>query len=345
MKVVKTLLFIILCIILILVGLSYAGVLPVNISSYFITTIDIDIYTNNQLVASDQISSIDIPSLKQGIIPFKEIYQDDYGIFQNGKCFINDEEGTFLCDDNSIAVILKNNNRTPLSKDYILVQLYYIEEIEEPIAPVEEPQYGIVTLQIETKYPVYPYADYSISFVGDKDTHTVSKTINFNDNGILITELDMSYKWFYYFEGASWFINFDNENHYYNSLTVEEISTAPTPLIIDELPEEHEVYIYWEYVNDTTNTVINSEASFSAYAGEVLDLDFYMRHPPGTALLEEDTDIIIEINGEMYKLIAISKSGGNEDSNWPLVSDAPIDEFPMINDDLMITFHYEYLPA
>lgn len=343
MKVVKTLLFIIICIILILIGLSYAGVLPFNIQSLFVTTIDIDIYTNNQLVASDQISSIDYPTLKKGIIPFKERYENFYGQYLIAECFVNDEKGICFTDDNDENLIIANkNNMIPMSIDHILINIYYMS-IEKPTD--KEIEYGIATLQIETKYPVSSYQDYSVSFIGDKDGNTISKTYNFNNNGIIIAQLDMSYQWIYYFEGSNWIIKFDDDNYYYNGLTVEEISTAPDPLVIDELPEEHEVYIYWEYVNDTTNTVINSEASFSAYAGEVLDLDFYMRHPPGTALLEGDTDIIIEINGEMYKLIAISKSGGNENSNWPLVSDAPIDEFPMINDDLMITFHYEYLPA
>ena len=81
MKVVRVLFFIIIFALLILVGLSYAGLLPINIQDYFITTVDIDIYTNDQLVASDQVSSINIPELRQGILPFNKIYGDFYGTF------------------------------------------------------------------------------------------------------------------------------------------------------------------------------------------------------------------------------------------------------------------------
>ena len=344
MKVVKTLLIIILFAVLILIGLSYAGVLPIQIQDYFITTVDIDIYTNDTLVASDQISSINIPELRQGVVPFNKIYNDFYGDFIKGECFINGEKGHFLYTTNTSGVILDKNEKVPQPKEHILVNLYYEKEIPQPTPAEPEVEYGTITIQIETKRPAQPYTDYAVSLFGIKDTHTISQIYNFNEDGILIIQVDLSYAWIYYFEGAGWPIEFDEHNHFYGILQVEEKQNTPDPIVIDELPEEHEVFLYWEYTDAASEQVVNSEASFSAYAGELLDLEFYMYHPPGTSLLDEE-DLTLEFNGSIYKLIAVSKSGGNENSNWPLMNDAPINEFPMINDDLIITFHYEKTQA
>jgi hypothetical protein len=51
--------------------------------------------------------------------------------------------------------------------------------------------------------------------------------------------------------------------------------------------------LYWEYADAATDEVIKSEAVFSAYAGELLDLEFYIYHPPGTSLLDEE-NIVLE---------------------------------------------------
>lgn len=343
MKVVRVLFFIIIFALLILVGLSYAGLLPINIQDYFITTVDIDIYTNDQLVASDQISSINIPELRQGILPFNKIYGDFYGTFVKGECSINDKQGIFLYTTNSTGVILDENERVPQPKENILVKLYYKEEEPQP-ALDPEVEYGTITIQIDTDRPAQPYTSYAISLFGIKDTETVSQTYNFDENGLIIIQVDLSYAWIYYFEGAGWPITFDENKIFYDVVQVEEIPLTPEPLVIDELPEEHEVRLYWEYADAATDEVIKSEAAFSAYAGEPLDLEFYIYHPPGTSLLDEE-NIVLEFQGEIYKLVAISKTGGNVNSNWPLVDDAPMNEFPMINDDLIITFHYEKTQA
>lgn len=343
MKVITTLLLIIVLAALLLVGLSYAGIVPFDIQSYFVTIVDVDIYTNNELVASDSLSSIDYPNVKEGIIPFKDVYKNYYGKFAHGECFINGQLATFLSNDDTVGVILTTDNKTPTSKDQILINLYYTKEDEKPID--EEVKYGTVTLQIETKHPTISYLDCAISFVGEKDNQSISKTYNFNEDGILITQLDMSYTWIYYFEGASWPIIFDKDNHYYAALIVEEIDTAPTPLVIDELPEEHIVTLQWEYSNENTNTTIHSEAEFTAFTGELLDLEYYMYRPPGTVLVAEDPDIIIEFNGDYYQLIGVAKAGVNETLNEALLNNATIDAFPMIDDDLIITFHYEYMPT
>ena len=349
MKVVKTLLIIIVFALIILVSLSYAGLLPVSVQDYFITKVDIDIYTNDKLVASDQILSTKFPELNQGILPFREIYKDFYGTFLKGNVFINDEQGIFL-DNGTTSLILTKDEKVPTPKSHILVNLYYEEKQQEPIptptpTPKEpEVEYGTIIIQIATKRPVQPYTNYFISLFGVKDIHSISQTYSFDENGLLIIQVDMSYAWVYYFEGSSEIIQFDNENHFYDTLVVEEKQVAPDPLVIDELPEEHDVQLQWQYSDAATGQMIISEASFSAYAGEALDLEFYIYHPPGASLLDEE-NIKVEYNGNVYQLNAISKSGGNENSNWPLVSDAPMNNFPMINDDLIITFHYEKTQA
>ena len=347
MKIVKTLLIIIIFALIILVGLSYAGLLPVNIQNYFITKVDINIYTNDKLVASDQISSIDFPELKQGILPFREIYKDFYGTFLKGNTIINNEQGIFL-DNGTTSIILTKDEKIPTSKNYILVNLYYEEKQQEPTptpTPKEpEVKYGTIIIQIATEKPAQPYTNYSISLFGVKDTHSISQVYSFDENGLIIVQVDISYAWVYYFEGSSEIIQFDNENHFYDSIVVEEKQVTPDPLIIDELPEEHEVQLQWQYSDAATGQMIISEASFSAYAGEALDLEFYIYHPPGASLLDEE-NIKVEYNGDVYQLNAISKSGGSENSNWPLISDAPMNNFPMINDDLIITFHYEKTQA
>jgi hypothetical protein len=102
--------------------------------------------------------------------------------------------------------------------DEVVINLYYpaVETDPEP----EEITYGTLMLDLAVNDNDTP-TNYSIFLKGIKGVDTIEGTYAFPEDGILtLTNLDVSYTWEYTFNNSTWPVDFDENNTYYNQLSV-----------------------------------------------------------------------------------------------------------------------------
>ena len=219
--------------------------------------------------------------------------------------------------------------------DEVEINIYYPASETEP-----EPEiivYGSLELELFTDNDDSP-ANYYIQLNGIKGVDTFEEIYYFPENGILILEnLDVSYNWQYQFnEGNTWNVNFDENNYYYNQLSVQ----SPPEIKPIEVGNEHTVYVTWEYCAEAGGEMVNGHAdnafvagttSFTAISGEPLDLITIQQNPAGGTYVGDN---LVQIGNNFYRISDDALMGDN------IHSAGEVKDFIMIDDDLHITFTY-----
>lgn len=218
--------------------------------------------------------------------------------------------------------------------DEVVINLYYpaVETDPEP----EEITYGTLILDLAVNSNDTP-TNYSIFLKGTKGVDTIEGTYAFPEDGILtLTNLDVSYAWEYTFNNSTWPVDFDENNTYYNQLSVQ---TAPEPEPITE-GNEHMVYITWEYCQEAGGNMVDGHAdnafvagttSFPAVSGAELDLNDLYQNPPGATYAGDN---LVQVGNNFYRMSCVYRSGNNVQAGGEL------ENFTMIDDDLDVTFTY-----
>ena len=218
--------------------------------------------------------------------------------------------------------------------DEVVINLYYpaVETDPEP----EEITYGTLMLDLAVNDNDTP-TNYSIFLKGIKGVDTIEGTYAFPEDGILtLTNLDVSYAWEYTFNDSTWPVDFDENNTYYNQLSVQ---TAPEPGPITE-GNEHMVYITWEYCQEAGGNMVDGHAdnafvagttSFLAVSGVELDLNDLYQNPPGATYAGDN---LVQVGNNFYRMSSVYRSGNNVQAGGEL------ENFIMIDDDLDVTFTY-----
>lgn len=164
---------------------------PVQAAEFIIY--NVNIYTNNELVATD---------VKQETgnwdFPIGYYYEDLYGEFDKATCLINGVSGKCFCWDGENISVLTNTYSPVDFGDVVTLNVYYTKEVE--IEPEPEPVFGDVTLNLSNPDNV-EYED--VVFNGVKGADKQSFTAPFV-NDILSTSLDVSYNWTYTFDGLTY---------------------------------------------------------------------------------------------------------------------------------------------
>lgn len=170
---------------------------PVQAAEFI--TYNVNIYTNNELVATD---------VKQETgnwdFPIGYYYEDLYGEFDKATCLINGVSGKCFCWDGENISVLTNTYNPADFGDVVTLNVYYTKPVEAE--PEPEPEYGQVILKLSNPDNVeYPE---TIEFNGTKgaDKQLVSASFQESEDPscdyILLTSLDNSYVWDFTFNGT-----------------------------------------------------------------------------------------------------------------------------------------------
>lgn len=285
-----------------------------------VITASVNIYTNNEFVVSDVVTSDDIVELFYGNIPIGYLYGDVYGTYKSGSVTVNGEPGMWLDWSPDVPLFMGPGYSMANPGDEIIINLYYEKEV-----PVEEP---VITYYHTTIYvngeDSNPLAGYEIVFTGKKGAEEIIVTGISNEAGLVIVDLDDSYNWTY--------LNFVvDEDNYYNEISFEKPpEEEPTPDIV--VGEEHKITISYEFQNEPGGTLINGHTEVenefnhtveqTAISGDVLNL-------------MAETEVIND--DDTYRLGTIFVQGGSEGRS---VINNELSEFVMIDSDVEITFVY-----
>ena len=170
---------------------------PVQAAEFI--TYNVNIYTNNELVATD---------VKQETgnwdFPIGYYYEDLYGEFDKATCLINGVSGKCFCwDGENISVLTKTYSPVDFG-DVVTLNVYYTKPVEAE--PEPEPEFGQVILKLFNPDNVeYPE---TIEFNGTKGADKQSVFASFQESEdsscdyILLTSLDNSYIWDFTFNGT-----------------------------------------------------------------------------------------------------------------------------------------------
>lgn len=241
-----------------------------------VITYNVNIYTNDELVASD---------VKQETgmwdFPIEYYYGDLYGDFSRVTCSINGTPGICFCFDGENVSVMTKSYESVNFGDVVTLNVYYVKEVE---TPEPEPEYGTVTLNLHNPDNV-EYSD--VVFNGTKGADKQTTSASFVDN-VLITSLDISYSWSYTFNGATY--NIDSFP-YSNDLSLEK---SAEPL------EDSEYIVVTYYFSSEPGGVLNNGVPSNAFISfgpyTILADDLY--HCEELGLLQTGSTVIY--NGDTY---------------------------------------------
>jgi len=241
-----------------------------------VITYNVNIYTNDELVASD---------VKQETgmwdFPIEYYYGDLYGDFSRVTCSINGTPGICFCFDGENVSVMTKSYESVNFGDVVTLNVYYVKEVE---TPEPEPEYGTVTLNLHNPDNV-EYSD--VVFNGTKGADKQTTSVSFVDN-VLTTSLDISYNWSYTFNGTTY--NIDGFP-YSNNLSLEK---PAEPL------EDSEYIVVTYYFSSEPGGVLNNGVPSNAFISfgpyTILADDLY--HCEELGLLQTGSTVIY--NGDTY---------------------------------------------
>ena len=292
-------------------------------------TINVNVYQGSILTGTTTVYAFPYEDLN--ITGLNEVY----GNPQGADIFINGVQGVvFPWSLPDYLVYMTASYGYPEIGDDIYVNIYYpATEID---IPDEEIIVGTLMLDLSVNDNDSP-ANYYISLNGVKGVSTFSDFYYFPEDGILTLEnLDTSYNWEYTFNGTTWPVTFDENNLYYNQLSVQ---TLPEPGEIIS-GNTHTVYVTWEYCQEAGGNMVDGHADnafvagntyFAATSGEILDLNYLYQNPPGATYIGDN---FVQVGNNIYRMSSVYRSGNNVQAGGEL------DNFTMIDDDLDVTFTY-----
>ena len=292
-------------------------------------TININVYQGSILTGTTTMYAFPYEDLN--ITALNEIYGNPQtaDVFVNGLACI-----VFAWSLPDSIVYMTPSYGYPEIGDDIQVNIYYPAAETNP--PDEEIITGTLTLDLSVNDNDSP-TNYFIFLNGIKGVSTFSDFYYFPEDGILTLEnLDISYNWEYTFNGTTWPITFDENNFYYNQLSVQ---TLPEPGEIIS-GNAHTVYVTWEYCQEAGGNMVDGHADnafvagntyFSATSGEILDLNYLYQNPPGATYIGDN---FVQVGNNIYRMSSVYRSGNNVQAGGEL------DNFTMIDDDLDVTFTY-----
>ena len=292
-------------------------------------TIQINVYQGDVLAGTTSMQAF--PGEDLMLYALNEVYGEP----QSASVLINGAPGiVFAWALPDSITYLTSSYMSPEVGDSVEISIYY--PAVEGDTPQEEIIYGTLMLDLAVNNNDTP-TNYSIFLKGTKGVNTIEDTYAFPEDGVLtLTNLDVSYAWEYTFNDLTWPVDFDENNTYYNQLSVQ---TAPEPEPITE-GNEHMVYITWEYCQEAGGNMVDGHAdnafvagttSFPAVSGAELDLNDLYQNPPGATYVGDN---LVQVGNNFYRMSSVYRSGDNVQAGGEL------ENFIMIDDDLDVTFTY-----
>ena len=196
--------------------------------------VNVNIYVNDSLAATDIATDTDFPELEYGSFPFGWLYGDAYGDYEKATVMIDGRKGIVFCFDGENASIFPADWSDLYGKEVIL-NLYYSQAQE---ALEAEPEYGRVGFDFFDQNS-NPLPGYELSLTGKKGAETISATAVDDENGIAWIELDKSYAWSYRVNGYLYEIDFEYDEGWLLDTQVRiEEPVVEEPVVEEPVIEE-----------------------------------------------------------------------------------------------------------
>ena len=196
--------------------------------------VNVNIYVNDSLAATDIATDADFPELEYGSFPFGWLYGDVYGDYEKATVMVDGRKGIVFCFDGENASIFPADWSDLYGKEVIL-NLYYSQAQE---ALEAEPEYGRVGFDFFDQNS-NPLPGYELTLTGKKGAETITATAVADENGIAWIELDKSYEWSYRVNGYLYEIDFEYDEGWLLDTQVRiEEPVVEEPVVEEPVIEE-----------------------------------------------------------------------------------------------------------
>jgi len=196
--------------------------------------VNVNIYVNDSLAATDIATDADFPELEYGSFPFGWLYGDVYGDYEKATVMVDGRKGIVFCFDGENASIFPADWSDLYGKEVIL-NLYYSQAQE---ALEAEPEYGRVGFDFFDQNS-NPLPGYELTLTGKKGAETITATAVADENGIAWIELDKSYEWSYRVNGYLYEIDFEYDEGWLLDTQVRiEEPVVEEPVVEEPVVEE-----------------------------------------------------------------------------------------------------------
>lgn len=196
--------------------------------------VNVNIYVNDSLAATDIATDTDFLELEYGSFPFGWLYGDAYGDYEKATVMVDGRKGIVFCFDGENASIFPADWSDLYGKEVIL-NLYYSQAQE---ALEAEPEYGRVGFDFFDQNS-NPLPGYELTLAGKKGAETITATAVADENGIAWIELDKSYEWSYRVNGYLYEIDFEYDEGWLLDTQVRiEEPVVEEPVVEEPVIEE-----------------------------------------------------------------------------------------------------------